>query len=151
MKLKTNYYQFPNFAAYPEDIHKYCYTCNEYIEDKNLLNHLHNTIINAADYIYNCKLHKNEILIGFCNYCKQLICGKCINKNLHKNHKIEYTKNLEITEEIMNQYEANLQKAFLEMNNLIKLKYKRKELKLKMINLYEEDCNDYNYFDSKDK
>ena len=152
MKLKTNYYQSPNFDTYPnKNINKYCYTCNKYIEDRNLLNHLHNTIINAADYIYNCKLHKNEILIGFCIYCKQLICEMCINKNLHKNHKIEYTKTLEITEEIMNKYETNLKKAFLEMNNLIKLKYEKKYLKLKMKNLYEEDYNDYNYIDSKDK
>ena len=152
MKLKTIYYQFPNFAAYPErNINKYCYTCNKYIEDEKLLNHIHNTIINASDYIYNCKLHKNEILVGFCNSCKQLICGICINKNLHKNHKIEYTKNLEITEEIMNKYETNLQKAVVEMNNLIKLKYKRNDLNLKMINLYEEDNNDYRYIDPKDE
>ena len=152
MKLKTIYYQFPKFAPYPErNINKYCYTCNEYIKDEQLFNHMHNTIINAADYIYNCKLHKNERLIGFCNSCKQLICEKCINKNLHKNHKIEYTKNLEITEDIMNKYETNLQKAVDEMNNLINLKYNRNDLKLKMINLYEEENNDYRYFDSKDK
>ena len=148
MKLKTNYYQSSEFHTY-----KYCYTCNEFIEDTKLLNHLHNTLINADDYIYNCKLHKNEILIGFCKSCKQLICGMCINKNLHKNHKIEYTTNLEITEEIMNKYETNLQKAYLEMNNLLKLKYKRKDLKLKMRNIFEEvyDAINYYHFDSKDE
>ena len=63
MKLRTIYYQFPNFSGYPEtNINKYCYRCNKYLEDEELKNHMHNnTIINAADYIYNCKKHKNEI------------------------------------------------------------------------------------------
>lgn len=152
MKLKTNYYQLLNFAAFPDTkINKYCYQCNKFISNENSLSHKHKAIINAADYIYNCKFHKTEILIGFCKDCKKLICGICLNDNLHKNHKIEYTKDLAITEEILKEYETNLKNAFLEMNNLIKLKYDNNSIKLKMINIFEEENFDYKMFNSKDQ
>ena len=151
MKLKTIYYQLPDFAVTPEEnINKYCYTCNKFIEDEELLVHKHKTIIDASEYIYNCKLHKNEILVGFCNSCKELICQMCIN-HFHNNHKIEFTKNLKITEEIINKYETNLKKSYLEMNKLLKLKYRMNDIKLKMKNLFDIESKDYGSYDTKDQ
>ena len=149
MKLKTIYYQLPNFAVVPEDINKYCCECNKFLYDTEFVNHCHKTIINAADYIYNCKLHKNQRLTGFCKSCKKLICEICIN-SLHEKHEIEYAKNLKITEEILKKYETDLQNAFLEMNKLIKLKYGKNSVKVKNENLYEGSNNDYNSFDKED-
>ena len=135
--LKPNYYQhFGNEDIPSSFINKYCCQCNDFISDFTLKNHEHKEIINAADYIYNCKIHKTEILIGFCKDCKNLICGKYIH-NFHKNHEIDYTKNLEITEEIIEKYENNLKSTFYEMN-------------MKMRNLYEEKDFDKQFFNSRD-
>ena len=63
IKLKTNYYQLKDFDVIPNrTINKYCYQCNNFMSDQKILNHKHKTIINAADYIYNCKIYKSEIL-----------------------------------------------------------------------------------------
>ena len=119
----------------------YCCQCNNLFSDFRLKEHKHREIIYPADYIYNCKIHKTELLIGFCKDCNNLICEICIN-NFHKNHKIDYTKNLEITEEIIEKYENNLKNAFYEMNNLIIEKYNRYDIITEMKNLYDKEAYD---------
>ena len=149
MIINTKYYQVLNYAVIPDTkINKFCYQCKKFISNEESLNHGHKAIINAADYIYNCKLHKSKLIIGFCKECKKLICEICIN--LHKNHEIEYTKDLEITEETLNKYETNLEKAFFEMNNLAKIKYGDDYENIEMQNLFEE-MEDFEFYDKKDQ
>ena len=76
-------------------------------------------------------------LIGFCKVCLISICEKCLkNNNLHKNHEIIYSKDLNIDNAIIEKFQNNLYKAFTELDNLIKLKYGSK-YKIEISNLYK--------------
>ena len=84
-----------------------------------------NSSINEDNLLYKCRYHKESIITGFCKRCKYSICNECIN-NFHNNHEIKYIKDLNELKnmnEILEIYNNNLNKAFNNLNNLIKMKY----------------------------
>ena len=130
-----------------KNISKYCYTCEKFLCNDCLQNHVHQNMISPDFLLTNCKYHINQKLVGFCKKCKKPLCEKCIDES-HKNHEIKYTKDLEITNEIVEKYKNNLLKAFLECDRLMKLKY-GKETKVYLSNLSHPQT--LTFFDPIDK
>jgi hypothetical protein len=69
---------------------------------------------------------------------KYSFCEKCLSKGFHtKNHNlIKYPINIKELDIILEEYKINLNKAFVKLNQLIKLKYARK-LGIKKTNLFK--------------
>ena len=135
----------------PVYITKYCYKCHvkTFLCDECALKHKHQTFINAKDYINNCKYHRECKLIGFCKNCKLSFCEKCIKNKLHLNHEVKYPKDLQKNmKEILETYISNLNKAYNEINKLIKMKYGKK-YNLKIRNLFQKEKR--SFFDKEDQ
>ena len=86
------------------------------------------------------QIEKSRV-IAFCKKCKKLICEKCLENN-HNNHLIKYIKDLEITDDIIENYKSQLYNAFLECDKLYKLKYGNK-VKIKVTNLFNSQVSAY--------
>ena len=108
----------------------YCIQCKQFLCGECTSKHNHKTFINAKDVTSNCKFHREMKLIGFCKNCLISICEKCLKRNnLHKNHEIIFSKNLNvdnIDNIIIEKFKHYLYKAFTDMDNLIKIKYDNK-------------------------
>ena len=117
-------------------IKKYCVECDKFLCTECFKKHIHNKIIDAKNYLFNCIYHRDMKIIGFCRTCKISFCNKCFeNKYHHKKHDIIYINNQKDINDILKIYELNLNKAFIKLNELIKIKY-GKELK-SIPNLFE--------------
>ena len=124
---------------------KYCPKCNLFLNDEFAVKHEHKNLVNSKDYEQNCFFHRNLKLIGFCKNCKKPVCEECIKIYWHKNHNIKYTKNLIITEEYIENFNNQLNKAFLELNEFIKFKYNNTKFKINITNLAKmNNISDYN-------
>ena len=86
-----------------KNISKYCYECEQFLCKDCLKNHEHKNVIEPQFFLTNCKNHPNEKLVGHCIDCIKPICNKCIN-DIHNSHEIKYTKDLEISDEIIAKY-----------------------------------------------
>ena len=95
-----------------------------------------------------CTCHNSEILSGFCSLCNIPVCRLCVEES-HENHEINYTKNLRVTDDILNKYENNLFTAFSKFHELIKLKYGKKYKDIHLSNIYDEE-NEINFKDIRD-
>ena len=96
---------------------------------------------------FYCSYH-NENLTGFCYLCYIPICKECIDEN-HKNHEIEYTKDLKISDYIVNLYKINLNTSFYKFQELTKLKYGKKYNIIQLSNLYVKE-DEIKFKDFKD-
>ena len=103
-------------------VYKYCNDCLRFFCEECTIRHNHHKQMDFNYFFINCYYHVNDKIIGFCKTCVKPICKVCID-NKHKNHKIEYNNNLEINDDILNEYMNNLSKAILEFDKLIKAKY----------------------------
>ena len=63
---------------------RFCRECNEHLcklhadgHAKSKKTRSHALEATAANDDTCCFVHKNEVLIGFCELCTQLVCGKC--------------------------------------------------------------------------
>lgn len=130
-----------------KNISKYCYECEQFLCKDCLKNHEHKNVIEPQFFLTNCKNHPNEKLVGHCIDCIKPICNKCIN-DIHNSHEIKYTKDLEISDEIIAKYNNNLLKAFLDCDKLMKLKY-GKDIKVNIVNL--SNSQSLTFFDNNDK
>ena len=124
--FKLTGYDNPNLT-------KYCHECSSFFCDRCASKHYHKNIIDAKDFKLNCKYHKNSRLIGFCKKCKISICDKCINNKLHNKHVIKYLNDIKNLNEELKIFENNLNRAYIKMNELIKMKYGQ-EFNLKVTN-----------------
>ena len=112
-----------NIYENKKKVWKYCDKCNEFLCKECSNSHEHNNSIFEPDILTNkCKYHSNEELIGFCKHCKKPICQECINY-FHKKHEIKLTKDLIKTDEYVENYEKNLEKAISDFNKFMKMKY----------------------------
>ena len=103
-------------------VYKYCNDCQRFFCEDCTIKHNHHKQMDPNNFLINCYYHVNDKIIGFCKTCIKPICKICID-NKHKNHKIEYNKNLKINDDILNEYMNNLNKAISEFDKLIKVKY----------------------------
>jgi hypothetical protein len=103
-------------------VYKYCNDCLRFFCEDCTIRHNHHKQMDFNNFFINCYYHVNDKIIGFCKTCIKPICKVCID-NQHKNHKIEYNNNLEINDDILNEYMNNLSKAISEFDKLIKAKY----------------------------
>ena len=103
-------------------IRSYCFcgtitnNINEYIKSLSNLN----------NYIYYCRYHREYKQIGFCKTCKIPLCNKCRNnKNHGGKHEIIFYEDFikKDINDILITYESNLNKAYIKVNELLKLKY----------------------------
>ena len=124
--FKLTGYDNPNLT-------KYCHECSSFFCDRCASQHNHKKIIDSKDFRLNCKYHKNNRLIGFCKKCKISICDKCINNKSHNKHDIKYMNSIKNINEEVKIFENNLNKAYIKMNELIKMKYGQ-EFNLKITN-----------------
>ena len=106
----------------PKKVNKYCPDCEIFLCDDCSTKHKHSKLIENDFLLTNCRIHLKEKLIGFCKTCKKSICQKCIINILHKNHKIILTKDLKVTNEILDIYKNNLFNAVKKFEKLINLK-----------------------------
>ena len=121
----------------------YCIQCKQFLCGECSIKHNHKIFINAKEVISKCNFHREMNLIGFCKNCLISICEKCLtNKNLHKNHEIIYSKDLNIDSIIIEKFKHNLYKAFTDLDNLIKLKYDNK-YKIEISNLCRPQNKNY--------
>ena len=133
-----------------KSINKYCYTCDYFYCKNCLKSHLHKRVLDPKYFFINCIYHTSEKLVGFCKKCKVQICNTCI-KYFHFNHEIKYTKDLEleINNDIINNYNNNLMKLFNDYKNYVEIKY-GKDTKIELTCL----VNDFRkniFFDKNDK
>ena len=127
----------------------YCIQCKQFLCGECSIKHNHKIFINAKEVISKCNFHREMNLIGFCKNCLISICEKCLtNKNLHKNHEIIYSKDLNIDSIIIEKFKHNLYKAFTDLDNLIKLKYDNK-YKIEISNLCRPQNK--NYFEENEQ
>ena len=118
------YHQAFKLTGYDnQKITKYCYECSKFFCDTCASKHNHKKLIDAKDFRCNCKYHKNNKLIGFCKKCKIPLCDKCIDNKSHNKHDIRYTDDIKNINEEIKIFENNLNKAYIKMNELIKMKY----------------------------
>lgn len=116
-----------------KQVYKYCNDCQLFFCEDCTINHNHHKQMDLNNLFINCYFHVNDKIIGFCKTCVKPIYKVCID-NKHKNHKIEYNKNLEINDDILNEYMNNLGTAISEFDKLIKVKYS-KSISVSMQNL----------------
>ena len=130
-------------------VSKYCYECEKFFCDDCSKNHSkHKNVILLSSIFKNyCKFHLNEQILGFCKKCKIPICKKCINEK-HKNHFINCSENIKVTEYFVNNFKNNLMKAHSDFEQLMKLKY-GKETRIYLNNLSNPQT--VSFFDNYDK
>ena len=128
-------------------VYKYCNDCQQFFCEDCTIKHSHHKQMDFNNFLINCYFHVNEKIIGFCKTCVKPVCEICID-NKHKNHKIEYNKNLEINDDILNEYMNNLSKAISEFDKLIKAKYGNSfSVSIENLNFYQGKM----FFQKKDR
>ena len=149
-----------------------CYSCNTYFCNKCKEEHIKQKNVNDnnkaekhyiinIDYVGCYCLYHNQKNFGYCNVCKQNICVKCVNENMHKLHDIILFKNIMVNTKEVNEIKNKIdiekknleffENAFLENLNKIKTKFyslldiKKNICKLKQILINEYEKKSFNY------
>ena len=140
---------YKNYIGNDNNITKFCYKCKikNFLCDECASKHEHQTFIKAEDYINNCKYHRQYKTIGFCKKCKISFCSKCIEENIHINHELikDFKRDMN---DILNIYASNLNKSYIEMRKLIKMKYGKK-YNLEIRNLFKHQK--ISFFEQEDQ
>ena len=113
---------------------KYCYDCKKFLCEicLNFDNKNHRILLSKFS-LTCCKYHYEERIVCFCKQCKKAICFHCINQ-FHKNHEIKFMKDLNLTDEMVNNYKNRQIKFFELFENYLYSKYGQK-IKIKTYNL----------------
>ena len=123
---------------------KYCFDCKKFLCDKCLKDDNKNHRILLSKYVLiSCKYHYEERIVCFCKNCKKAICFHCINQ-FHKDHEIKFMKDLNITDEMINNYKNKLIKFFEVFEQYLYSKYGKK-FKINIYNLLSYKRGTYNY------
>ena len=131
--LNFNYYKIcSNCLANAKT--KYCFDCKNFLCEKCLKkDNKNHRLLDSELVLTYCKYHYEERIICFCKKCKKAICFQCINQ-FHKNHEIKFMKDLNLTDEMVNNYKSRQIKFFELFENYLHSKYGKK-IKIKTYNL----------------